>query len=74
MTFKGTVGNLRGSCPALSFNAGGLQVRTDAATRFKDGECSDMRNGIDVTIDGTVQAGGVIDATKVELKKKNKDD
>jgi Domain of unknown function (DUF5666) len=62
------VSNLSGVCPSLTFTADDRQVSTDAQTRFTDGKCDDIRNGIDVDIDGDVLASGVILASKVELK------
>ena len=70
ISFKGTVANLTGSCPSLAFTAAGRPVRTDAATHFKGGDCRDMSNGTETDIDGTVGAGGVVYASKIELKKK----
>jgi Domain of unknown function (DUF5666) len=68
------VSNLSGLCPSLTFTADDRQVSTDAQTRFTDGKCDDMRNGIDVDIDGDVLASGVILASKVELKDNDDDE
>jgi hypothetical protein len=68
VSFKGRVSSLSGLCPSLTFTADDRQVSTDAQTRFTHGNCDDMRNGIEVDIDGDVLASGVILASKVELK------
>jgi Domain of unknown function (DUF5666)/Viral BACON domain/Putative binding domain, N-terminal len=74
VSFKGRVSTLSGVCPSLTFTADDRQVSTDAQTRFTHGKCDDMRNGIDVDIDGDVLASGVILASKVELKDNDDDD
>jgi hypothetical protein len=64
--FEGRVSDLSGACPALSFQADGFRVITDAATRFTEGTCRDVRNGRDVEGDGELRQG-VVYATKIEV-------
>ena len=74
VSFKGRVSNLTGACPSLSFTADERQVSTDAKTQFADGTCRDMREGIEVEIEGDVLASGAVLAAKVELKDYDDDD
>jgi Domain of unknown function (DUF5666)/Viral BACON domain/Putative binding domain, N-terminal len=74
VSFKGRVSNLSGDCPSLTFTADDRQVSTDAQTRFTNGKCDDIRNRIDVDIDGDVLASGVILASRVELTNDDEDD
>jgi hypothetical protein len=64
---SGKVSNLSGSCPNLSFTINTIHVTTNASTRFDDGSCSGMKNGITVDVRGTRQASGSIVAKEVEL-------
>ncbi len=65
---KGSVSNLAGSCPDLSFSVKGKTVTTSEATEFKDGSCSDVQNNRQVEIHGaSLPEGGVV-ATEVEIK------
>jgi hypothetical protein len=63
----GSVGGLSGTCPVLRFTVRGTVVTTDAATKFDDGTCQDLRNGLGVHVKGTRQADGSIHAREVEI-------
>jgi hypothetical protein len=65
LTFSGTVSNLIGVCPVVTFNVAGRQVFTDANTRFTGGNCSSVRNGRGVEIEGEPISGNVVRATRV---------
>ncbi len=68
ISFRATVTNLAGTCPALTFTAAGHLVRTDSQTQFRKGTCGDVQNGVDVVIDGELLPGGVVQATTIQLK------
>lgn len=56
-----------GSCPNLQFLVNFIRpVVTDGDTNFK-GKCSDIRNGTRVKVDGRIESGGRIRATKVDV-------
>jgi hypothetical protein len=63
----GRVGSLTGSCPNLSFSVRGRQVQTTSQTRFDDGNCRDMRNGVDVEVDGDLYSDGTVRARQVAI-------
>ena len=67
VTLNGTVSNLKGSCPSVTFNLDGQTVFTDADTNFKgkDG-CAAVANGTRLKVEGEETAGGRVYATKVE--------
>jgi hypothetical protein len=65
VTLNGTVSNLKGSCPSLTFNLDGETVFTDPDTEFKDG-CAVISNGTRAKVEGEQAAGGRIYARKVE--------
>jgi hypothetical protein len=67
VTLNGTVSNLKGSCPSVTFNLDGETVFTDADTNFKgkDG-CAAVANGTRLKVEGEEAAGGRVYATKVE--------
>lgn len=65
---EGVIQNLTDSCATgLQFTLNGTSVMTNAATRFKDGACSDVRNGVEVEVEGTRQANGKVLALRVEI-------
>jgi hypothetical protein len=67
LTFNGAVSSLAGVCPVITFNVAGRQVVTDANTRFTGGNCSSVRNGRSVEIEGESLSGTVVRATRVRL-------
>jgi len=64
---EGVVGGLRGSCPDLTFTAGGRTVKVGRGTAFRNGSCNDLRAGGRVKVSGRRAADGSIEATRVEL-------
>jgi hypothetical protein len=67
LVFDGAVSGLSGSCPNLSFSVGSRRVVTNDNTRFTQGNCRRMRNGLGVDITGTVSSG-TVHATRVEME------
>jgi len=65
VSFSGSVSNLIGVCPIVSFSAAGRQVITDTNTRFNGGNCNSLRNGMAVEIEGEQLTNGVVRATRV---------
>jgi Domain of unknown function (DUF5666)/Putative binding domain, N-terminal len=63
-TVTGEVSDLQGDCPTLTFVVDGRRIRTDAATDFKMG-CGGLKNGREVSVEGSVQIDGTILATHV---------
>jgi len=63
----GTVANLAGTCPAITFTIGTTKVMTNAATRFDDSTCALVANGDQVEVKGAgaPTAAGVL-AVRVE--------
>jgi hypothetical protein len=61
---EGSVGGLRGSCPAVTFGVNGFSVATTASTTFSP-VCADLRNGNRVRVRGITQADGSVRATSV---------
>jgi hypothetical protein len=62
---QGSIGGLRGTCPAVTFGVNGFNVATTAQTAFTPA-CSELKNGNRVTVRGVVQADGSVRATSVE--------
>jgi len=67
LSFDGTVSNLFGVCPVLTFTVAGRQVVTDVNTRFTGGNCGSVRNGRSVEIEGEPLSGTVVRATRVRM-------
>ena len=63
---RGAISGLTGACPNLSFSVGTQGVITDASTRFKDRDCSGIRNGQSVELHGIRQVDGRVLARDVE--------
>jgi hypothetical protein len=65
--FDGTISNLSGKCPDLTFKARSYTVVTDRSTDFKKSDCGDVRNGRGVSGSGVMQSNGTVRATKIEV-------
>jgi hypothetical protein len=63
---EGSVGGLKGSCPALSFSVNGFAITTTAATTFTGVTCGALKSGDKVTVKGTTQSNGSVLATNVK--------
>jgi hypothetical protein len=68
LTVEGAISDLKGVCPLLSFRVGDKSVQTLATTTFAGGNCSKLKDRKEVEVTGAVQLGGLILATRVELK------
>jgi hypothetical protein len=67
ITLNGSVSNLTGSCPSVTFTVADRRVYADANTRFKN-ECAALIDGTRVKVEGNEVADGRVDATAVEAK------
>jgi hypothetical protein len=63
---EGSVGGLKGSCPAVSFSVNGFAITTTAATTFNGVTCPALKSGDRVTVKGTTQSDGSVLATNVK--------
>ena len=66
---EGVVAGLAGTCPAITFTVGAAKtkVATNDKTSFGKSLCTDVVNGADVEVRGTVQTDGSILATRVSV-------
>jgi hypothetical protein len=64
--FDGEISRLIGTCPNLTFEVAGRTVLTWSGTEYRKLQCSDLRNGRDVDVKGTVQADGSVFAIRIE--------
>ena len=70
MEFEGSVSNLSGRCPELTFKVRNYTVVTDKSTDYsKKSDCSDVKNGRDVNVAGVTQSNGAVRATKIGVDK-----
>lgn len=65
---EGSVSNLSGICPALTFTVQHTTVRTNGMTVFDDGPCTVIANGTHVEVEGARQGDGSIVAASVEIE------
>jgi hypothetical protein len=63
------VSNLLGVCPLLSFTVDGRTVTTLPTTLFLGDGCSRIKNRTNVSAQGTLQVGGLVLATQIEVGK-----
>jgi hypothetical protein len=63
---EGSVGGLKGTCPAVSFGINGYSITTTASTTFDGVACTAMKSGDKVKVNGTKQANGSVLATRVK--------
>jgi hypothetical protein len=64
---EGVIAGLSGVCPTLTFTVGGRTIRTETTTTFDAAPCSSLRNGDHAEVHGTLQPGGSVLATHVEV-------
>jgi len=66
---SGKVSGVHGTCPALTFTLRGHTVRTSAATTFSAGPCKYLKNDVNISVHGTLQSDGSVDASNVTFAK-----
>ena len=62
---SGSIRQLSGRCPSVSFTVENTLVTTDRETRFKGGKCSDLDNRDDVEVKGVRLPDGSVSASEV---------
>lgn len=65
--FDGTISNTSGMCPNVSFIARGFTVTADGGTDYRKSNCSDVRDGRRVKVNGLTQPNGTVYATRLEV-------
>ncbi len=55
-----------GRCPSLTLNVSGQTVTTDKQTKFKDVKCNDVKPGMAVSVQGTADSSGVVNADVIQ--------
>lgn len=68
VSLSGTISGFSGACPAISFTVSSTSVFAISSTAYSGGKCSDLKNGKNVTVTGTVQADGRVLATLITVK------
>ena len=71
---RGTVSDLTGTCPSLTFMLGTLRVSTSGSTYFKNAACAAVQNGVSVEVNGRPQADGSLLAVLVKSREDSDDD
>jgi hypothetical protein len=64
---EGRISNLSGTCPDMSFTVAGRIVIADSGTRYDDGSCRNLANGVEVEVEGELLDDGRIRATEIEI-------
>jgi len=71
-TIEGSLGGLKGTCPAISFGVNGYSIFTTAADPVEyvpaGTACGDLKNGMKVEVEGVRQATGSVRATQITKK------
>jgi hypothetical protein len=63
---EGSLGGLKGTCPAVSFGVNGFTVVTNSSTVFDGIACSALKSGDKISVKGVRQADGSVVATRVK--------
>jgi hypothetical protein len=63
----GTVGQLTGTCPAVTFVLSGTTVHTSDKTVFEVGTCADLKDGVRAGAMGPKRLDGSIDAERIRV-------
>jgi hypothetical protein len=61
---EGSVGGLKGTCPAVTFGVNGFDIATTSSTTFTPA-CAELKSGNKVRVRGVTQADGSVRATSV---------
>jgi hypothetical protein len=67
----GSVKNLSGQCPSLTFTVDGVSIVTNASTDFKKGNCGQVETSRKVQVEGNRLSSGAVLATEVEISRGN---
>ncbi len=62
---SGLISSVTGGCPNMRFKLGSKGVVTNPNSAFPDGNCSDLRNGTAIEVEGGWQSDGSVLARKV---------
>jgi hypothetical protein len=60
---EGSLGGLKGTCPAVTFSVNGFSIATSASTTFEGGTCAALKGGTKVNVKGLRQSDGSVAAT-----------
>lgn len=71
---EGTISDLSGACPFVTFELSGTTVHADLATKYKQGHCLDLAIGDLVKVEGTTLDGGGVHATEITIESEEGDD
>lgn len=63
---EGSLGGLKGTCPAVTFGVNGFTVVTNTSTVFDGIACSALKSGDKINVKGVRQADGSVVATRVK--------
>jgi len=63
----GTISDIAGACPNVTFKVEGKVVKTDSATTYVEKGCADLKDGVRVGVMGTTQADGSVLAKQVKF-------
>ncbi|MBI3263176.1 MAG: hypothetical protein HYZ58_08490 [Acidobacteria bacterium] len=67
---RGTISQLNGVCPAVTFKLDRVQVKTSDKTEFDGARCVDLKDGTAaVKVKGVREGEGVVKASEVEAKR-----
>lgn len=68
---EGSLGGLKGACPAVTFGVNGYTVKASDTTKYfpaPSSTCSDLKSGMKVEVEGKRQADGIVLAEKITKK------
>jgi hypothetical protein len=71
LVIEGSLGGLKGTCPAITFGVNGFTVKTSDTTKYfpdPGTTCGDLKSGMKIEVEGKRQADGSVLAAKVTRK------
>jgi hypothetical protein len=70
VTVEGDIAQFAGDCPDVTFSVGSDSVQTTAATTYKHGGCTKLKDGVSVRVTGPrAPVTGTIAATEIDFTK-----
>jgi hypothetical protein len=64
----GKISALSGKCPDVDFTVSSRSITTDISTIYRGGKCGDLKNGVEVDVDGLADSNGLITATSIGIE------
>jgi hypothetical protein len=70
VSFAGSISNVSGRCPNVTFAVDGTTIAADGSTTYKKSNCGDLENGQSVSGEGVTQPNRTVKATQLQVRQR----